>query len=141
MRKSTSLAVAVAAVGTVAISAAPAHAATVQRQCGNTVQMCLHYNSSNSGYGAEFGSQSNISSFNPSRNGGVSYLFMAGARGTSGSGYNVWNNAGSAANWSTTRGFRVYFNSGLSGTNDYIPPSVRSNLPLTKNQDASMGWA
>ena len=122
------------------ISVQPAHAATFQHNCGTIARMCLHYNSNRAG--AEFGSDSNVQSFNPANStNGQTYLFRTGQQGNNGNGQTVWNNAGSAYNWHSSRAFRVYYNSFWSGVNDYVPQGTVSNLPLTKNQDTSIGWA
>lgn len=137
------LPIAAALIGGIALASVVtphAAAANIEQKCTPFRAMCLHYNSIEYGLGAEFGSGSDIASFNPSVNGGTNYLFTTGSKGSSGAGRNVWNNAASARNLHLFRSFTVYFNSHYKGNSDIVNPLSQQNLASTKNQDTSMRW-
>ena len=133
---------ALAALTTVSLGiASPSHAAvTVTRNCSTSAQMCIHYNTISYGLNAEFGSNTNISSFNYNLNGSVYYRYKAGTQGSGGAGQTVWNNGGSGKNLSTWRNFAVFQNSNYQGNSVAIPYNHVANLGIVQNDNASMGW-
>jgi hypothetical protein len=123
---------------TVAVSPAAQATTTVTSNCSTTKWACLYYNSVAYGYGAEFGANASIYSFNYTTNGGIYYNFKAGSRGSNGAGWSIWNNAASAQNIGAPIPFCVYQNSGYDGKVDMIMPWQLKNLVNTKNDDASL---
>jgi len=100
--------------------------------------MCLYYNSSGYGYGAEFGAYSNIPSFNPAYGSGDTYEFVAGQHGSAGAGRSVWNQAAAARDFDPDYSFAVYENHGYSGAAETIPAGTTKNLGATHNNDTSI---
>jgi hypothetical protein len=128
-----------AVVGSVAL-AGPASATTYQGNCGSTARMCLYYHSSAYGWGAEYGHDTNVPSFNPANNGGNTYVFKAGIHGSAGAGQTVWNNAAAGSNWSGSQNFAVWQNHGYGGSYDVVPYGLYQDLNHTHNNDTSMAW-
>lgn len=129
------------AVGLVAVPAGAAEAAvSVSKNCSSSAQMCLHFNSTAYGLGAEFGSQTNISSFNYNINGGVHYNFKAGPYGSNGAGQTIWNKAAAGRNLSSYRNFAVFENSDYEGDVETVPYGYMMNFTAVKNNDTSMKW-
>lgn len=126
--------------GLTLVNAAPAHAATLTKNCSSTAQMCLHYNTFANGLNAEFGSQTNVWSFNHNVNGGTEYRFKAGAMGSAGANTLVWNNAGSGRNFSGYRNFVVWRNSNYTGAYTTVPYGYVADLGIVQNDNASMAW-
>ncbi|WP_297747160.1 hypothetical protein [uncultured Tessaracoccus sp.] len=134
-------ALAVLAFGLVAVPAGSAEATvSVSRNCSSTAQMCLHFNSTAYGLGAEFGSQTNITSFNYNINGGVHYNFKAGRYGSNGAGQTIWNKAAAGRNLSSYRNFAVFENSNYQGEVETVPYGYILNFTAVKNNDTSMKW-
>lgn len=103
--------------------------------------MCLYYNSSSYGYGAEFGTVVGIGNYAEGPySDGWPWGFTSGSRGSSGSGVHVKNNAAAAWNRSANTDARVYYNSYHAGVYDIICHSTIRNLVRTKNDNASQGW-
>lgn len=127
------------AVATVATAFAAGPASALQRNCSSTARMCMHYNSSANGLNAEFGSDYNVPSFNPSRTTDDIY-FKAGSQGSAGAGQWVWNGAASVVNPNLTVRVGVFVDSDYNGLVDIANPGQTKNLVNTKNNDASMGW-
>jgi len=129
-------AVAAALVASVAV-AAPASALT--RSCSSAARMCIHYNSVANGMNAEFGSDYNVPSFNPS-NTTNDIFFKAGSEGSAGAGEWVWNNAASLVNFHMAVKVAVFVNSSYDGERDIFYKYTGGNLVKTKNDNASMAW-
>lgn len=122
----------------VVVSATPASAVT--RNCNaTTARMCIHYNSKELGYQAEFGSDYNIKSFNPGKTSDPA-VFKAGSKGSAGAAYWVWNNAASLRNLGNTVRVGVFQDSDYGGAGDIFPIGASGNLVHTKNDNASMAW-
>lgn len=122
----------------VAMAASPASALT--RNCNSSsAQLCLYYNSVANGLNAEFGTQSSVPSFNP----GVASdpaKFKAGAQGSAGAGYYVWNQAAAGRNYSTVYKMAVFVDSNYTGAKDVFAAYTYGNLVNTKNDNASLAW-
>lgn len=121
------------------VFAAPASAYISQQYCF-LGEMCLYYNSQSYGYGAEWGTNSDTPSLNPSRNGGITYEFIAGQSGSAGAGQSVWNNAGAATNNGNGFNMQVCQNSNYGGVCEIIPQYYQNDLGPTHNNDTSLRW-
>lgn len=139
IRASLAATLAVVAVMASVAVASPASATTVQSNCV-TNSMCLYYNSTGYGLGAEFGSLVDVYSFNPAHSGGYTYYFKTGAHGSAGNGQNVWNNAAAGRDYMNLSYFYVFYNTGWTCTGGYdvVYSGGYTNLSVTKNEDTSM---
>ncbi|MFJ6617667.1 hypothetical protein ACIQOW_08855 [Kitasatospora sp. NPDC091335] len=64
--------------------------------------------------------------------------FNACGTNCNGVGQSVWNNAGSARNTNDFYAATVFFKFKYMGNTDFVPTNFLSNLPNTKNEDASV---
>jgi hypothetical protein len=121
--------------------AGPASATVFTHKCNSSGLMCVYYNSSAYGYGAEYGTSAAVYSFNPSYNGGDTYEFEAGHFGSAGSGWSIWNQAGGAADYSASVNMGVFQDHGYVGpVQTVIASSIVSLNSQLHNNDASMKW-
>lgn len=138
MKRTKTLAAA-SAVAVIGVVAGAGPAVALQRNCSTSARMCIHYNSVGNGMNAEFGSDYNVPSFNPSVTGNDIY-FKAGVKGSAGAGQWVWNNAASLRNLHPFVRVGVFVDSSYGGAVDIADPGETRNLGVTKNNNASMGW-
>lgn len=138
MKRTKTLAAA-SAVAVIGVVAGAGPAVALQRNCSSSARMCIHYNSVGNGMNAEFGSDYNVPSFNPSVTSNDIY-FKAGSEGGAGAGQWVWNNAASLVNFHRTVRVGVFQESDYRGLRDVFDPYSYGNLVNTKNDNASMGW-
>ena len=99
-----------------ALASSPAQAGSISHTCssgayGTAYGACLYYNSPKP-LNAEYGAKGAVYSMNYTTNGGDYHLFVAGNQGSGGAGSNVWNGAGGAKSWFTSKNFRVHVNTG-----------------------------
>lgn len=132
--------VGVAGFTALAVVSLSAPASALTRNCSySTARLCIHYNSVGKGLNAEFGSDSSVSSFNPSVTSNDVY-FKAGGQGSAGAGSWVWNNAAGFRNLSTVTKAAVFENSNYLGARDVFDIYTYGDLVKTKNNNASMTW-
>lgn len=137
MRKKILATTVLGVIGSVAI-ALPAQA--VQRNCNSTsARMCVYYNSSGYGLGAEYGTDYTTPSFNPNVTSNDIY-FKAGPHGSAGAGSWVWNGAASMRNFHPDVRVAMYQKSNFEGLRDLVGTDDFMNLVNTKNDNASLGW-
>ncbi|MFJ4672502.1 peptidase inhibitor family I36 protein [Kitasatospora purpeofusca] len=117
------LATASLTAGTVA-AAAPASADS----CING-WFCLYYNSNGGGAFVRIGG--NIPNL-------TNITFNACGTNCNGIGESVWNNAGSARNTNDFYAATVFYRFNYLGASDFVPTNTLSNLPSTRNEDASV---
>ncbi|MFJ5777711.1 peptidase M23 [Streptomyces sp. NPDC093094] len=137
--RSSALAAALAAVGTLGVlaTAAPAQADSIPDSlCGGVVDSdyCLWYNSGQKGgWTATYHDVANWG-------GDLPWRFTDGGEGTAGVGQVVKNNAASYANSHDSKTGVSYFNSNYAGAYDVAPPRDKGNLVNTYNNNASFRW-
>lgn len=120
----------------------PASASVVKGICTTyRSPFCLYYNSSAYGYGAEFGAYEDIPSFNPAYGTGDTYEFEAGAQGSAGAGWSVWNQVAAAWDYDFDYSFTIYANHGYAGASETIAAGGgHKDLTVTHNNDTSLKW-